>query len=233
MSNACTLPLAFVAALWLTPHASAYVVYAGYCLQIPISCPPPPYWNNPDCEYEDLCNRSEGAPQISDPGTPASIVSAGTLRCDTCCPDCGSACPPTMVHLCTTSLSISTSRSFTFTWAPGLTAAVKEVLEVEMKLSFGWSGSTTYSNQVTVGSEQFPSCKIGFYRAQLDVYTDAVFRVFSSFYWTTAHVSGDIPPCIGGTTMNDPPCSLGYFTTCTSARWGDAVAQWLGNQDCP
>jgi len=210
------------------PQAWAYTVPSYWCSGLP--CTWSAYLDQSCSVVSEACNRSEGAPSFSIAGTPGTITSGATLKCNTCCDACKGQNPPTETHKCETSLTLSTSRTFSFTIAPGISAELWKVIEVELKFQFGWSGTTTYQNSVTVGSANFPSCKIGRYRAFLAIYTNAECRIFSSFNWVIG-VSGPNPPC--PTPSFSSPCNLGYYSTCTSTRWGDAEMQWLGNTDCP
>jgi hypothetical protein len=217
-----------VVGLLACPQAWAYVVADPWCQT---ACGDWAVWTDPSCTVSAVCNRTEGAPFFSVLGTWAPLYSGGTLKCNTCCSDCYTDNQPTETHTCLENLSISTSRSFSFTIAPGISGDLTEVIKAQLQFQFGWSSQTTFSSAITAGSSTFPSCKIGRYRAVLAVYTGATCNVWSAFSWIITS-TGPNPPC-SSTPTYICNLGLGYNSTCTSARWGDATMEWLGNSSCP
>ncbi len=210
-------------------NVRSYVVPNYWCDGLP--CAPDPIMHDPDCHYEFVCNRTEGAPQLVVPGTPTIITSASALQCDTCCDACDDEEPPTLKSVCTTSLTFEATRSFTFTFAPGLAASIVTLVRASLETQFAWNRQTTISVSGTVGSEEFPSCQIGRYNLSMTTHKNAQYSVFSAFHWTVQFKDGP-STCATGTTMNKS-CYLGYHSYCTGTIWGDVVAKLVDIGPCP
>lgn len=216
-----TLALAITA---LATPAKGIVVPDSEC-----PCSPNPIMHDPQCSYDFVCSRVDSAPYIQSPGTMSSPTGQ-VLVCDTCCPDCDCASPPTETHVCTGQVSISLTRSFSYSVASGIEAGIPGI-KASIQQSFGFGGSTTQQWSVTAGSSSFPSCRIGRYTVSVATMVGAVHAINHSYSWSTVLVSGPQPPCGGGGFLNN--CFQTRISTGTSNDWGSASMKWLGNQNCP
>lgn len=181
-----------------------------------------------DCDVIWMCYRTNGSTYCTNPGTPKALVSQ-TLNCDTCCPECHNNPPPTMTHVCTTTVSLSRSRSFDFAISPQVSGDVGAI-KAALQLSFGWSGQTTYTWAITIGSEDFPSCEYGRYLAQLEYTVGTTYAINHHYSWYTRLANGfGCDP----THRWNKDCSEVRTSTALSEEWKSATGKWLGNTPCP
>ncbi len=207
-------------------QASALVVPDGEC-----TCSVNPIMHDPQCHYSFVCNRTDSAPYTLTPGA-LSQPTGQELVCNTCCPDCDCANPPTLTHNCIGSVAISLSRSFSYSIASGVEAGIPG-FKASLQQSFGFGGSATQTWSVSTGSGSFPSCQIGRYTVSVARSVGEVHAITHNYHWTTVLTSGPNPPCIPGPPIHNATCFTTRVSTAASDSWGAASAMWLGNTGCP
>ncbi len=190
------------------------------------TCNPNPIMGPPECEYDLECWRTDGAPEVVDPGTPAVVTSI-----DLVCNSCSYCCTPNAPTMtCQAALEVCDTRSFDFSIAPGLEVGIEQIkLSLVTAFNFVWETSRCW--EVQVGSNNWPPCSRGKFRAELDVLRNHVVRITSTYQWKVIRTGGDPQQCGEGYSWHNT-CQEKRYSTLTSTLWGEAEATSLPMTPC-
>jgi hypothetical protein len=177
-----------------------------------------------ECSYTHTCTRSDGAAEITDTGTPDTVLGAA-LDCDNCDPGCPETVPPPMT--CTDTLTVTYTESLSATVSGNIEVGGPGI-KASLGSTIGAEDGRQMSGSVTCGSGAFAPCKKGSYNAQMNVYLNIKAKMVHTYTWNATKVSGP-SSCsgehtdAGGTSTstatgnkgsNSASCKWGGYTSC-------------------
>jgi len=201
-----------------TPPADCPLLAPG-----PEDSPCAGHWQ--ECVCVPKLYRRDHEPEKIQEGRETEIV-GGRLECNFCEPRCLTANPPTTVHVCTETHTITLTRTFEFVLAFEVGVGI-DALKAKLGENFGWNHSTSYTCEITLGSSQMPSCFRNVYTARVKIVKGSIYRVRHEY--AKMDVLVESPNNVCGVASDETyvlwnHCPTPRFSTCKSDWWVIASA---------